>query len=257
MRKVLLSALAVSMLCGAANAADLLDPPVVVVDEAMFDWTGLYVGVQGGYAWGSVRTDEAFCVIVDDCGFPGSRYFAEPDLAGWKIGGHIGYNQQFGTFVLGAESDINWTGITGEAPFEFYDAEVDEVFEGRPGETSSLDLLWEGSTRVKLGVAFDRFMPYVTGGIAYGQGELNDHRIFGPEEDPNELDFTHPLNFIGYTVGIGGAYAMADNIILRGEARYTEYGETRSTDQVPGDGENIIVTGPKLFSVEGGVSFKF
>ena len=248
------------MLGGAANAADILEPAPIIVDELLFDWTGLYVGVQGGYAWGSVRNDEAYCVIVDDCGYPGSRYYSEPDIEGFKFGGHIGYNQQFGTFVLGAESDINWSNANGTDSFHYYDAEWDETDDGRPGETSTFDMLWEGSTRLKLGLAVDRFMPYVTGGIAYGQGELNDHRIYGDEEDEEglrELDFSHPLNLIGFTVGVGTAYAVTDNLILRGEARFTEYGETRSTDQVPDDGENLIADGPKLFSLEAGVSYKF
>lgn len=262
MKQTILAAALIAAVAGPGYAADLIeDVPAVVVEEDVFDWTGLYVGAQGSMAWGTVRMDEAFCVIVDDCGFPGSRYYSEPDISGWEIGGHIGYNHQFGAFVLGAESDINWSGVEGSAGFNYYDAFDDEVYDGREGETTSFDLLWEGSTRLKVGFAVDRFMPYVTGGIAYGQAQLDTHRIYGEvenQEDPyREFDFSHPLNLIGYTVGIGGAYAVTDDVIVRAEARYTEFGETRSTDQVPNDGENVIVTGPKLFSVQGGISFKF
>ena len=262
MKRIILAAAVVAAVAGPVSAADLMaDMPIVEVDEAMFDWTGLYIGAQGSMAWGTVRTDEAYCVLTDDCGYPGNRYYSEPDISGWGLGAHIGYNHQFDGFVLGAESDINWSGVEGTAGFTFYDAEFDEAGDGREGESTSFDLLWEGSTRVKVGVAVDRFMPYLTAGIAYGQAQLDTHRIYGDEEnqeDPlRELDFSHPLNLIGYTVGIGGAYAVTDDVILRAEARYTEYGETRSTDQVPDDGEQIIVTGPKLFSVQGGISFKF
>ena len=263
MKRIFLAAAVVAAVAGPVSAADLIaDVPIVEVDEAMFDWTGLYIGAQGSMAWGTVRADEAYCVIVDMCNdTPGTRYFSEPDISGWGLGAHIGYNHQFDGFVLGAESDINWSGVEGTAGFTFHDGLDGEDYDGREGESTSFDLLWEGSTRVKVGVAVDRFMPYLTAGIAYGQAQLDTHRIYGEEEDEEdpyrELDFSHPLNLVGYTVGIGGAYAVTDDVILRAEARYTEYGETRSTDQVPDDGEQIIVTGPKLFSVQGGISFKF
>src|SRR5687768_16077070 len=115
---------------GGVQAADFLDPideGVVVVDD--FDWTGLYVGVQAGIVWGNVETEDFYCVNFPwDCyDAPEDRYFSDTDLKGFKFGGHIGYHQQFGTFVLGAESDLNWGGGDGEGAFFYYDDSEGEV----------------------------------------------------------------------------------------------------------------------------------
>lgn len=251
---------ALASMSGVAAAADMLEPAApMVVDEAMFDWTGFYVGVQGGFASGSVRLDDAFCVQFDDCGFPGSRYYSEPDLTGGEFGGHIGAAQQMGGMVLGVETDLNWTNVQGDAGFNYYDAEFDQTNDGNPIESTGFALKWEGSAVAKIGFAVDRFMPYATAGIAYGQADISSHRQFDQNTpDERELDFTHPTaNLLGYTVGIGGAYAVTDNIILNAEARYTQYGEVYSHAELPNDGETLVVNGPSLVKVLAGVSFKF
>lgn len=260
MKRLCLSLAVLAASAGLAHAADLLEDSVpVVVDEAMFDWTGFYVGVQGGLTMGTVRLDDNYCVQTNDCGFPGSRYYSEPDLSGYEIGGHIGAAQQIDSIVLGVETDLNWADVSGEGGFHYYDAEIDEVFDGNPDEWTSFTLNWEGSARAKIGIAVDRFLPYVTAGLAYGQADIYAHREFGPEEEQRELDFDHSVNLIGYTVGLGAAYAMTDNMIVRAEARYTEYGEvlTHANTADMNDGEDLLVTGPQLLSIQGGVSFKF
>lgn len=259
MRRTIVAAAVLAAMGGVVQAADLTeDPASIVVDQALFDWSGLYVGVQGGFAWGSVRVDDYYCIEEGQCGGdPDSRYFAEYDLNGFKGGVHAGFQQQFDTLVLGLESDINWSNLSGDGAFMFYDGAEDETFEGRPGETSSFTMLWEGSTRLKAGLALDRWMPYLTGGIAYGQADVDDHRVFGPEEEPDPGDLAHSVNLIGYTVGAGAAFAVTDDVILRGEARYTAYGNVVSADLIPNNTEVVLVEGPSIFSVEAGVSFKF
>lgn len=254
MRNVILSVALLASMSGMAAAADLIEEPTpIIVDEAVFDWTGFYVGVQAGLVGGTVRLDDGFCVQFDDCGAPGSRYYSEPELSGWEFGGHIGAAQQLGSIVLGVETDWNWSNVQGDAGFTFYDGDTGETGEGNPVERTEFALNWEGSAVAKIGFAVDRFMPYVTAGLAYGQADIYAHRDF--EE---EIDFNHPTaNLLGYTVGIGGAYAMTDNIILNAEARYTQYGEVYSHADLENDGETLVVSGPSLLKVQGGVSFKF
>jgi len=247
-----------------AAAADLVEQPSpIVVDDAMFDWTGFYVGAHAGWATGTVRIDDAFCINVGDCGpNPDNRYFSEPALSGWQLGGHVGAQQQIDMMVLGVETDLNWTNVSGTDGFHFYDADSGDTGDGNPIESSEFAMTWDGSARVKVGVAIDRFMPYATAGIAYGQADIATHREFGNAQDINdplrELDFTHSVTLIGYTVGIGGAYAVTDNMFVHAEGRYTEYGEVdSSSDFQPDDNENLVIAGPKLFNVRGGVSFKF
>lgn len=261
MRQLFLAA-ALAAISGTAFSADFVapSPAPIVVGETMFDWTGFYVGAHGGLAGGTVRMDDAFCIDVGDCGDPSdpdNRYFSEPELAGWFSGAHVGAAVQYDQIVLGVETDANYSDVSGDAAFSFYDAVVDETFEGREGETAAFSMLWDGSARVKVGFAVDRFMPYATAGIAYGQAEIDAHRIFGPDGDTSEFDFNHEVNLLGYTVGIGAAYAATDNLVLHAEGRYTEYGEIRSHAFSLGDSETLVVSGPQLMSVRGGISFKF
>lgn len=253
------AAILLAAMSGAASAADLIDNVApVVVDEALFDWTGFYIGVRGGYAAGTVRIQDGYCVQWDECGYPGSRYYADLDLSGWEAGGHVGAAVQYDSIVLGVETDLNWSGVRGEGGYTYYNAEWDEEEDGNPLEWAELDLLWEGSAVAKIGFAVDRFMPYALAGIAYGQADLHTHREFGPENGRHEIDFYHPTaNLLGYTVGVGGAYAVTDNIILNGEARYTQYGDVWSHAEVPNDGEQALIEDLSLFRVQGGVSFKF
>jgi outer membrane immunogenic protein len=261
-RLAVLAALLTSM-SGAATAADLfVDSAPVSVDSAAFDWTGFYVGVHGGGGWGSVTSDDTYCMDGGDCDSPNDRYFSEPDLSGWQFGGHVGAAQQLDSVVLGVETDLNWSDVSGTAGFQGYNAtDGDSWLDDGPSRTN-LSMKWDGSARVKVGLAVDRFLPYATAGIAYGQATLKSHRRYGnlldPQNDPiRELDFEHSLNLLGYTVGLGAAYAVTDNMVLHAEARYTEYGEQRSTANIPGDSERLLITGPKLFSIRGGASIKF
>ncbi len=75
--------------------------------------------------------------------------------SGGLVGGTLGYNWQVGQAVFGLEGDIDWSNIRGSA------------FCG--GVTScETKNDWLGTVRGRLGYAFDRFMPYVTGGLAVG-----------------------------------------------------------------------------------------
>jgi outer membrane immunogenic protein len=63
----------------------------------IFTWTGFYVGINGGGGWGSSQWDAVNSF----------------DLSGGLIGATVGYNWQFGQVVVGAEGDIDWSGIKG------------------------------------------------------------------------------------------------------------------------------------------------
>src|SRR5215468_3486284 len=83
---------------GSATAAELA--PYYQPGPAynpIYTWTGFYVGINGGGGWGNSQWD-------------GLNSF---DVSGGLIGGTVGYNWQFGQAVVGAEGDIDWSGIKG------------------------------------------------------------------------------------------------------------------------------------------------
>src|SRR5690606_2454913 len=75
---------------------------------------------------------------------------------------------------------------------------------------------WNGAARVRIGYAMDRILPYVAGGISFGGHQLR----LGEASDG--IAFKSTLT--GWNVGAGIEYAATDKLILRGEYRYTDFG---------------------------------
>jgi outer membrane immunogenic protein len=137
---------------GAARAADLAAykaPPAPV-----YSWTGLYVGANVGYAWGAANYDAVLTGIG-----PASR---SEKIDGVIGGVQSGYNQQFGAWVLGFESDIQFSGQKGGATFGGVFAPTTITTDER--------IAWFGTSRTRLGfLASPTMLLYGTAGIAYGQ----------------------------------------------------------------------------------------
>src|SRR3954466_13943501 len=99
MRRVLLTTTA--LLAVAATTAVAADLPRAMPAKAPayvpvgYNWTGFYVGINGGYGWGRSRW---------------SSFGASADPAGGMIGGTVGYNwQAMGSpWVFGLEGDADW-----------------------------------------------------------------------------------------------------------------------------------------------------
>jgi outer membrane immunogenic protein len=117
---------------------------------------------------------------------------------GWQVGGYLGYNYQLegSPVVVGIETDFNW-------------ADIDD--RRGPRRTASD---WNGATRGRIGYAFDRFLVYGAAGVAYTDREV---RRAGAGRDSKSA--------IGWTVGGGVEYAASDNVAVRAEYRYSDYGK--------------------------------
>lgn len=124
---------------------------------------------------------------------------------GWMLGGYLGVNYQVGQgsgAIFGLETDINY-------------ADIDDS-RTRGGVKTKVSQDWNGATRARLGFAFDRFLAYGAAGIAYGDREL--------KRRPGGSD---SKTAVGWTVGGGVEVAVADNVALRTEYRYTDYGKDK------------------------------
>src|ERR1700730_603028 len=124
MRKMLLSAVATTCIAAPAFAADLAVKAPPLPPSYVSEWSGFYVGLEGGYGWRS-QTFDAFNRIpgfggVDDTGSVNFPQFVGAGVgsikqSGWLAGGFFGAQKQFGNWVLGIETDIDATGIKGSA----------------------------------------------------------------------------------------------------------------------------------------------
>ena len=240
MKKLLLAAAALGALSTASLAADLPSskgPPIApVVYMPAFTWTGFYVGLQGGYAWGDTnwRATTIAGAAVDN---------GTHDSSGWMFGGHVGYNQQIGQFVVGLEGDLEWANIRGNGTGL-------AVPPGTPMfHNTKID--WQGSVRARAGFAFDRALIYATGGVAFA--DVN-HSYGSTLVAPAFATASYSDTKAGWTVGGGLEYAFTNNITGRAEYRYTDYGRISTTNAVAGLNVSSKVT---THAIRAGVSYKF
>jgi len=191
MKRILLSTVAVLALgATVANAADIqrrvvTKAPATYV-EPVFSWTGPYIGINGGGAWGTGTNNGAF---------PGSR-----DISGGMIGATLGYNWQVGQLVLGVEGDIDWARIRGSGPCGV-------------GFSCTTEGNWMGTIRGRLGYAAGRIMPYVTGGVAV-VGLRNTIAGVGSASSTEA----------GWTAGLGVEAALWSNWSAKLEYLYVDAG---------------------------------
>jgi outer membrane immunogenic protein len=102
---------------------------------AAYNWSGFYVGVNGGYGWAKYTG-----TVV---GFTGTD-----DLKGPLAGGQVGINWQTGNFVFGVEADAQWANV-----------ELDIA-------GLSERVHWFGTVRGRFGIASNNWLFYATAGGA-------------------------------------------------------------------------------------------
>lgn len=199
-----------------ASAADLGRAPRVApapVYAPIYSWAGFYLGVNGGGGFGN----SSWTGVSSDFNTSGALF-----------GGQAGYNWQFGQTVLGLEGDIQWSGIKGSGACAF------------GCETRNN---WFGTVRGRLGYAYDRFLPYVTGGLAYGNIEANPSFGFTSASTTNA----------GWTIGAGVEFALMQNWTAKVEYLYMDLGDFRTNVSAP-VATNVDFTAN---IVRAGVNFRF
>jgi outer membrane immunogenic protein len=209
---------ALSAGAGAARDADLpskTEPPVFEPPPpAEFSWTGFYLGVHAGGG-------------VDHFGFPlsilvpGGGVFQGMNgiTASGPIGGlQAGFNYELPFFhiVAGVEIDNSASGIRGQTT-------ANGTLDSGAPVTATFGSKFEdfGTARIRLGYAWGRFLPYLTGGFIYGTIET-----FYSVATPgffNTGSNTATRSGVFPHVGVAGGgveYAMAPNFTLKVEYLY-------------------------------------
>ncbi|WP_395664413.1 outer membrane protein [Methylocella sp.] len=207
LRRVLLASVGAVALAGTAMAADLPSraaPPVYVPPAPIFTWTGVYIGGQIGYGWGTSNT-----TVGDALG--GYTSFSTNNNG--VIGGaHVGYNLQLNQFVVGLEGSVDGSSMSKSASGGYYIPAVDASFP----VTVSGNMNIQGSIRGRVGYAWDRVLVYATGGVAFAG-------VNGSVQTPFGYTSTSTTR-VGYTVGGGIEYAVTNNWSIRAEYRYSQFG---------------------------------
>jgi len=246
-RRVLLSAAGSVALVSSAFAADIYSPGPANYAPVAFPptWGGFYLGVNGGYGGDSSLPfrDEVFTTPAP------STLWAAIDgksiITGGFGGGQLGYNFQFGSWVLGAETDIQGSNIQGSGTQAYLTAPVSPAnFCGTTTNATvpcsarnNLDVDWFGTARGRLGYSFGGTLLYVTGGFAYGgvnsSASYNDSVVSGTTTVP----FFHgrvsnSTTQTGWAAGAGIEQKISPSWSLRGEYQFVDLG-TVSTGPGP------------------------
>ena len=221
--------LALPMLGGLANAADIAPAPAPA-----YDWTGFYLGANAGYGWqpdynvsitGSplIESSQAFGTVPYHVGSNSN--------GGFIGGGQVGYNWQSSSLVIGIEADIQYSGMNGDgASCSFLGC--DNV------KTSvSQDLNWFGTVRPRIGFAADQALFYATGGLIYG-GVDDKANISEYAGSGRQVRGDSSSTQVGWTVGGGIEYAFANNWTGKVEYLYYDLGDetVRGNQSNPADG---------------------
>jgi outer membrane immunogenic protein len=211
-RQFLLASVGAIAIIGPAFAAEPTPPPPPPPPPPIFSWTGLYAGVQVGYAWDHDSVSAFFPGPILSP-FPVFGVVSFSDSPQGVIGGaHIGYNLQWNQWVLGVEGTVDGTSVSKNVfdPFNFV--------------TDNLVSTVQGSIRVRAGIAFDRVLLYGTGGAAFA-GIENTYSTGLPIFVPGFFG-TERISRTrsGWTAGGGLEYAVTNNWSIRAEYRYSDFG---------------------------------
>jgi outer membrane immunogenic protein len=208
-----------------ASAADLgrrMPTKAPVMVEPTFNWTGFYLGVNGGVGWARSSHTDAFGLSTGNF-----------NQNGGMIGGTIGYNWQSGPVVFGVEGDLDWARINGSVA-------------GCAFGNCYTNMQAFGTARGRVGYAFNNWMPYITGGAAFADVKAGQDGVGGTGADQWRT---------GWTVG-GGVEAMfAPNWSAKVEYLYADFGTGSATSyNAPGF---VGVTERNVNMVRGGINYHF
>ena len=233
----------------AASMAEAAPKPALA-----YGWTGWYVGGNGGYAWGSgdVRLDPT---ATGSGSFPTEEPFIlasqvatlgplDTRPSGGLGGLQTGYNLQFGTIVLGVETDYDWGNISGSSSRTQH-SEFNIPGEPGYGVTTSVTarerLETLGTLRGRIGFTpLPNLLLFGTGGLAFGRASSDISAsqtetaippavLCNNSSGGKGITFTNSSggrsNFLtGWTAGGGGEWAFASNLSAKVEYLHYDLG---------------------------------
>jgi outer membrane immunogenic protein len=196
-----------------AHAADLpmatsYKAPMAV--QQVYNWTGFYVGVNGGYGWGSQDPFNLFTNRFDAFSVP---------FNGGLFGGTFGAQIQSGHVVMGVEADIDWANIKGSATVVPTIGGT-PIAAGTASLTTNIDAV--STARMRVGYAQENWLLYVTGGLAYLDAKTSVSTVGGVACSLAILTAvcTGTSQRIGATAGAGVEYGFTPNLSMKVEYLY-------------------------------------
>jgi outer membrane immunogenic protein len=199
-----------TMLLGsfAAHAADLAVKAPAPVPMPVYNWTGLYIGVNGGYGWGQQDPLNLITNRFDRTSF---------NINGGMFGGTFGAQIQQGYVLLGLEGDLDWANVRGSGI-------TPVAIAGTPlatlNVTSKIEAI--GTVRARAGVAVNNWLFYGTGGAAFIKETASGTSIAGAACGTLGVlpSCTGSVWRPGLAAGAGAEWGFASNWTAKAEYLY-------------------------------------
>lgn len=174
------------------------------------DWSGLYLGLHGGYGWSRQDTGLGSDIDVD----------------GWLAGGHVGLQRQFDRWVIGIEASFTGANMDGSTTVDIGFGDTADIKAG----VSNI-LMITG----RLGHTWRDLLFYVKGGYASADVDLRITTAGGTFSSDSRLD--------GWTAGFGFERKLAHNVSFGLEYNYIDLGT--KTFSFSGGGGPVILAAAK------------
>lgn len=219
-----------AILSSQTRAADVAAPK--------HNWTQCYIGGKFGGLWGDENWKNKT---------PGGAYYGESlgghDVDGIIGGAQVGCDYQFdGGLVIGVVGDYGWTNAEGDHPSA-----------RETGVTYGSEIHWVAGVNARLGYAWDDFLGYVKGGAAWERDEAwASTTMLG-------LAYQGESTRSGWSLGIGGEYAIMENLSAFVEYDYLDFGHDKFElePQVSGLPKAFADIEESRSVVRAGVNFRF
>jgi outer membrane immunogenic protein len=232
MKRYLLAGVVIVAAADAAVAADMpvMRAPITV---PVYSWTGLYLGIHGGWGFGNVHFSNSTLDIADHT------------MDGGLVGGHIGYNWQVGpSWLIGLEASGTWSDVKKTAFGLLFPDILNSL-----NDQWTTEVKWLATVTPRIGVTISSWMWYLKGGVAFA--ELR-HRFESPV-GPASFEISDTK--VGWTFGFGGEVLLASNWILGVEGNLYGFGHTRVSSGLTNfPDHDVDVT---MWSILGRISYKF
>jgi outer membrane autotransporter protein len=210
------------------------------------NWTGFYIGAFAGADYGSAKID-----------FPGIGA-AGPQVAGALVGGTLGYNWQFGSWVLGVEGDAGWTNARGSVACSGALSTPGGIGGFLAGTDCADRADFLATATARLGYAWGRALYYAKAGGAWTHetftvtcnnlfGSCNGGPAAGAQSVASD-------DRAGWTIGYGVEFALTANWSAKGEVSYIDFGNKTMTAS---DGTTVLNAGMRITEGKIGVNYKF
>jgi len=193
-----------------ALAADMaLPPPPPPPPAPFYNWTGFYLGGEGGVGYFTNQITN----VAGGKSFPAGLVHNSDGSAGMFGGGYAGYNYQINQFVVGIDGDFSGADLSGGA--------------STAGPTGNIDndndrIKWLATVTGRLGYAANNFLFFAKAGWA-GAG-FNGTETNSTATLVNTANGTNASTRNGWTVGAGVEYGLTSHWSAKLEYDYLQFG---------------------------------